>query len=472
MPSPGAERDAATRESSSRTAEVRGSLQSPVAEPSWARRVLALQRVAGNAAVTGLLQTAVHPTAVHRRIEISNSPIPGYPRHEMTAAEREAFASTHFAQEREGAGEVLEDMAQSRDPMLYESEEELRSEVSRRLNTVEEMERSQTPVEGLTGFGYPYRGQAFPYGPRVNYAAREYWGPRVPDDYATRSRREARRYQTPDERAAHYGDPRDEYEFHLTNQGRAHPYEAMIRLFDPQPPHRRTLVHCDYVISLVHYRAFAESLGPAEFDRRVRGRTIPLVLRWDGFVQITEGGRTDLGALRRGGASLRAVEVRSQDDLVIGDHVVFYNHPAYDLLIARTGGVWRLENAILVERRDGEDIFLGHGSGRRTAAQMKEKLRDEFNDRVNEASEYIDRLRRIRRGTPQAAAALRQAEDRYPHLQATPNGEVFIVGDNPELGVTGIRLPLRRLTTGEIPGLRRPAHLRGPFIVRRPVESA
>ncbi|MGH3815787.1 MAG: hypothetical protein ACRDUV_25620 [Pseudonocardiaceae bacterium] len=46
---------------------------------------------------------------------------------------------------------------------------------------------------------------------------------------------------------------------------------------------------------------------------------------------------------------------------MIGDHVVFYNHPMYDALIRGVGGVWRLENAILVDRQGSTDLFQGHG---------------------------------------------------------------------------------------------------------------
>ncbi|MGH3923442.1 MAG: hypothetical protein ACRDTT_11350 [Pseudonocardiaceae bacterium] len=48
-------------------------------------------------------------------------------------------------------------------------------------------------------------------------------------------------------------------------------------------------------------------------------------------------------------------------DFVIGDHVVFYNHPMYDALIRGVGGVWRLENAILVDRQGSTDLFQGYG---------------------------------------------------------------------------------------------------------------
>jgi hypothetical protein len=40
---------------------------------------------------------------------------------------------------------------------------------------------------------------------------------------------------------------------------------------------------------------------------------------------------------------------------------------------------WRLENAILTERKGKVDYFLGHGSGRQTRETMKKKLSEEYN---------------------------------------------------------------------------------------------
>ena len=65
---------------------------------------------------------------------------------------------------------------------------------------------------------------------------------------------------------------------------------------------------------------------------------------------------------------------------MIGDHVYFFNHQAYDLINETVGNAWRLENTILIDRRGRTDLFLGHGSGRKTAAQLRAKLAEEYND--------------------------------------------------------------------------------------------
>jgi hypothetical protein len=79
--------------------------------------------------------------------------------------------------------------------------------------------------------------------------------------------------------------------------------------------------------------------------------------------------------------STQRVRPSSEADLIVGDHVVFFNHIAYDL-INGVGNAWRLENTILVKRgAKGDpksDVFLGHGSGRKTSEQLRDRLASEF----------------------------------------------------------------------------------------------
>jgi len=46
---------------------------------------------------------------------------------------------------------------------------------------------------------------------------------------------------------------------------------------------------------------------------------------------------------------LTAVTLGSESELVVGDHVVFYNHATYDALTENDPDVWKLENAIIVD---------------------------------------------------------------------------------------------------------------------------
>ncbi len=91
---------------------------------------------------------------------------------------------------------------------------------------------------------------------------------------------------------------------------------------------------------------------------------------------------------------LQRVPPTNRDDLVIGDHVVFFNHILYDFLLDIVGsqGNWRLENAILVDREGSppQDIFQGHGSNRNTERGMKLEMRSRFNEVVPEALEALE----------------------------------------------------------------------------------
>ena len=107
-----------------------------------------------------------------------------------------------------------------------------------------------------------------------------------------------------------------------------------------------TLIHCDYLASVVHLRTFAETLGVEEFNDRVRKGVIDMKLTYYGFAYLES-----LLACSSKAVSLQEVRPDSEEDLIIGDHVMFWNHRAYDLINERIGNAWRLENAILTERK-------------------------------------------------------------------------------------------------------------------------
>jgi len=178
----------------------------------------------------------------------------------------------------------------------------------------------------------------------------------------------------------------------------------------PQPPHKRSLIHCDYLISLVHLRSLAATIGQAEFNRRATTYgPAALRLTWDLFSHLEfdpHGGGTP-GSL----ASLQLVHPASEGDFVIGDHVYYWNHQAYDLLNQEIGNAWRLENTILVDRRGSTDIFLGHGSGRLTKQQLRGKLADEYNDVADRA------LRTAHRADRGDAAAASDMGTFFPNVK-------------------------------------------------------
>lgn len=362
---------------------------------------------------------------------------------EFTAVQRASFVRRWFAPADQGlARRIVADMADATDEFKFENELELFTEVFKRLRTSQLMRETQRDL-GAHGkaFGYPVRNSDGTWsatcGPRVNKAAARYWGP--------------------------VQGLSDDYEFPLTPFGQEHAYDALVALFTSQPGKcDRTLIHCDYLASVVHYRVFAETIGANVFTERVKNGTIPLMLKWNGFDDIEE--KTFRFAERE---SLREVRPSSERDLVIGDHVIFWNHRAYDLINEVVGEAWRLENAVLVDRTRGVDTFLGHGSGEQTKSTMLGKLVDRYNDVVRKALAVIARTR-SRDAATSAAARAQMAHD-FPrikpvgtgwHVQGDGHGKMF---DDPVASIT--------IANPDLIGLRDPEDLSRMNLVMRPKES-
>jgi hypothetical protein len=392
----------------------------------------------------------------------------------MTRAQREAFVRRRFrGRRRRLAYRILADMAATSNPLNYDTEDELYDELLKRVTSSVLMQESQDGARRTTGegvaysvraFGYPFSGGALYYGPRVNYAAKDYWTPGPPDGYTRRSdRTKQRQVRGLPRRRRHevYGDQPPGYRFTLTAVGHADFFSAITKLFIPQSPYKQSLIHCDYLLSLVQLRSFAATLGKAEFNRRAAAHpasSLTLTALLFSELEFSPGSGATPGPL----ASLQRVEPANEADFVIGDHVYFFNHQAYDLINERKGNAWRLENTILIDRRGGTDMFLGHGSGRKTSAQLRAKLATEYNDVADMA---IALTRRADRGDQAAEDALR---DEFPR----------VVKDGGQWRVRGtawtvpVDIELRRIRGDEVVGPHNPADPTRLYPVRRPIESA
>lgn len=242
-------------------------------------------------------------------------------------------------------------------------------------------------------------------------------------------------------------------------------------LFVRQPAHKRTLVHCDYLVSLVHFRAFMASLGQIAFNARIAAYGPDRIqLRWNLFSELEPTLAAGSGA-RPGLGSIRQVIPASPADLVIGDHVYFWNHPAYDVINQQIGNAWRLENAVLVARSGSTDVFLGHGSGRKTVRDMKGKLAEEYAEEYNDVATIALRLVARTRQGPAAARAAAHAElvTRFPGvIQVGNRWRIQGIG---MLGVA-VDIPLSLLRPSALPGLFNPADPTQMYPVRRAIESA
>jgi hypothetical protein len=413
---------------------------------------------------------------------------------EMSPKDRKAFLTKRKWTSSSLASAVIEDMAASDDGFDFKDDAELESEIRKRLSTVGRMEESQKTTENIPGdkrsaFGYPFTGASLWYGPRVNYAARDYWEPVVSDGYAVRTDKaknaqlkEKPRY----ERCSVYGDPCGSYGWKLSKKGQADPYHAIAYLFAPQPPHRRSLIHCDYLISLVNFMSMADAIGEAEFNKRVAAYGADkIVLRWNAFQDLHTGSfeRTTSGDWKKDSAghvkaisglrSTQRVRPSSEVDLVIGDHVVFFNHLAYDLINKMVGNAWRLENAVLVGRSKGKDRFLGHGSGYMTADEMRNKLAGEYNEVASKALGFVAKTKSTDKKVK--AAAQSDLATRFPDVKQV--GVDWKVQGVPGL-LKDLACPktidekLRTINPSEVIGPKSPCDPTKMNEVERPIESA
>lgn len=422
------------------------------------------------------------------------APAPGAPRidrtivvagTEMSAKDRAAFLRAGKWANAAVAKSVLDDMAAAKDPFDFTDTAELQTEVVKRTSTAVRMVDSQPSVAGdkATAFGYPFSREAPLYGPRVNYAARDMWKPAPPDGYAARTDKAKNKTLLGlprSQRHTVYGDMGYGYHWVLTDAGKKDCHSAIALLFTRQAAaHRRSLLHCDYLISLVNFLSLADAIGKAEFNKRITAwGAEKIVLRSLLFTDLLP---TVQRALTGGGTkvepglkSTQAVVPSSEADLVVGDHVMFFNHLGYDLINKYVGNAWRLENAVLVERPPkGADVFLGHGSGRHTSKTMRAKLAEEFNEVVDVPIKLTKSAGS--KDSKTATAATADLARRFPDVKLV-GSEWHIVGDAPlakDMGCTvKVDEKLRRIGGDDVAGLRNPCNMKQLYTAWRPVESA
>lgn len=372
------------------------------------------------------------------------------------------FLHQYFgAAEQETAGTILDDMfAVKGDQLDFANLTELHDEVFKRMRTTQLLKESQSKnAAGESGFDYPetvkesdHCAEFFPPAPgavgnvqnaRVNKAARSFWTPAIfTSDFF--------------------------YYFELTPGGRDNGYEALTSLFTPQRSIcDMTLIHCDYLVNVVEFRAYAETLGRDKFNKLVKSGAISMVLTYTGFPKDDP---------QRAAKSPKAfayhwVIPASKEDLVIGDHVMFFNHLAFDGLNFRAQSPWRLENAILVDKdEDGKDLFEGHGAGPDTEHKMLKELAGAYNDIARPA---LDLTARIDAGEASFADLTAQ----FPFV--TRDGNQWVVNDpaRDDTRRTGRKYRLRTASTSnpendpELPGLKDPGDMTHLAAVERPIES-
>ncbi|MCP4234521.1 MAG: DUF4157 domain-containing protein [Aestuariibacter sp.] len=223
--------------------------------------------------------------------------------------------------------------------LFFDNYQEAVREVRKRALISLIMRASQGRTRGTRPTGYPRACR--PAGPRVSEAAGSYW------------------IVHPDA-----GDV--SYWFELSSDGRSNAHEALRTLiFNHQSSAcLRTLMHCDYMISAQQFFVMADTMGATDFNQAVTDGNIDLVIRWNSFENIVADTPTSDGQFQ----SLQSVNLSSESEFIIGDHVIFFNHDAFDdmneVRYNARGDYsnWRLENAIITDiDSSGEFRFQGHG---------------------------------------------------------------------------------------------------------------
>jgi hypothetical protein len=278
------------------------------------------------------------------------------------------FTPWFIAQTLPGAGrplaeKILHEILAGRDDELDLGE--LRSEVFKRMRTSQLMQESQKKGASgeLEAFDYPesvkaengcsdFAGKNSIGNARVNKAARPFWTGPVFDAQMI-------------------------YYFTLSAAGKEDAFQALTALFTQQSSIcDKTLIHCDYLVNVVEYRVYAESIGREKFNRLVKSGAVTLWLTYTGFPKPDPTGK----GVSPKQLSFQLVSPNSKKDLIIGDHVIFWNHLAFDGLNGPFGSPWRLENAVLIDQKEnGDNLFEGHGAGPDTEHQMLKELAEAYN---------------------------------------------------------------------------------------------
>lgn len=292
------------------------------------------------------------------------------------------------------------------------------------------------------GFSYPDREGDGTKGTKgkVNDTATAYWGAR--------------------------NDSGRSYSFPLSPAGQDNGYAAITSLFTPQvDPKARTLIHCDYLVSVLEYRAWAETIGIELFNKNVKLGNIPLVLRFDGFAELSHEIKISDGTNVTPMQPLVAVTLTSESDMVVGDHVVFYNDPTYDALTEGDRDVWRLENAIVVGADKGGLLFQGHGySIPVPKSVLMDAMCAKYNLHVDRALALI-KAEKAAKGQAAKDAAKAARVAKYPNVVRKSSGGWEVRGQS-DITEKIEHHDLVHLTPATAPGLHHPKD--GTLIARRP----
>jgi hypothetical protein len=187
---------------------------------------------------------------------------------------------------------------------------------------------------------------------------------------------------------------RQEYELDYAPAGGLDAVAAIQKLFQPSPDYlARNLMYCDHTIHALHLEALV-------FAMTKRGRGTAWLAdeaaaqgpRWLRIHVPLNSDRAErfLGSDKEP-LFFEHATVR-QADLQVGDHLIVYNHPAYAK--ATVGGVWKLENAVVVQTSPAL-LMQGHGSPLRTQGGMWDEMISLFTAELDQRRADVEGLARV-----------------------------------------------------------------------------
>ncbi|HEY2069701.1 MAG TPA: DUF4157 domain-containing protein [Rhizomicrobium sp.] len=375
------------------------------------------------------------------------------------------YAAANFGGDAKAA-KIVVDILDVKSKLSYADAAEFRADVKKRLSVSNGMVESQSKQK--IGVSNKYK-LAFGYPSELDPGCDGYVAPAPGQEENQKNARVNKAARDKNYWEGPLFKGQDYYYFVLTAEGKKHGFDALQTLFTQQASVcDRTLIHCDYLVNVVEFRAYAEAMGQEKFDAAVLSGKVDMTLNWSGFAP----GYKDWKKSPKSLGYTQRVVLTSKNDLIIGDHVIFFNHLAFAPMNT-VGNDWQLENAILTDKDDdGNDLFLGHGSKRgdgrgQTEHKMLVELGWAFNALIKEPLELSEKVRID--GDASAEAKLLKG---WPNVHK--KGNDFIVRD----AKRGNReYPLQPADTNApeddeyLPGLLDPMDRSKLYPIDRPIES-
>ncbi len=200
-------------------------------------------------------------------------------------------------------------------------------------------------------------------------------------------------------------NPTETYSFEYTRPATTAPdsVTAIEQIFTPSTDYlKRNLFYCDQVIHSLHLEAltFSETKRRAAGDHTWLEKEVKA--NGPGWLRVYyQFGTKDKDSFLAGDHEksswyFEQLQVR-QDDLQVGDHLIVYNHPAYDHITLH--GVWRLENAVVVQTLP-ELEMQGHGSYVFSIGGAQRAMAKLFNDELELRRRDVEPLAAVRADGP------------------------------------------------------------------------